>query len=220
MNPPPQSFLREPVTRVGLRILTAANECFCRYFHRLEVIGKWQIPASGPAILICNHISGLDPLLIQSVSQRIIIWMMARNYYEVKATKWVFRMAESIPVERTGRDLASTRSAMRALEAGRIVGIFPEGRIETEDELLPFQTGVALMAIKTGVPVYPAYLDGTSRGKKMLPAMVFPNRVTLSLGPEIQFDRASTDREALDRATGVMHEAVAQLRRKSRHDSL
>jgi 1-acyl-sn-glycerol-3-phosphate acyltransferase len=211
--------MREPVTRVGLRILTAANECFCRYYHRLEVIGKWQLPKSGPAILISNHISGLDPLLIQSVSPRNLIWMMAREYYEVRATKWVFRLAESIPVERTGRDLASTRSAMRALEAGRIVGIFPEGRIETNDELLPFQTGVALMAIKTGVPVYPVYLDGTARGKKMLAAMVFPNRVTLSLGPAVEFERASTDRESLERATAAMQEAVGELRRNSRRDS-
>jgi len=219
VNPPPQSFLREPVTRIGLRILTTLNECFCRYYHRLQVIGKWQLPETGPAILISNHISGLDPLLIQSVSQRIIIWMMAREYYEVKTTKWVFKLAESIPVERTGRDLASTRSAMRALEAGRIVGIFPEGRIETDDELLPFQTGVALMAIRTGVPVYPAYLDGTNRGKKMVAAVVIPNRVTLSLGPAIEFDRSSSDREALEAATAAIHEAVAKLKRQTRSDN-
>ena len=74
------------------------------------------------------------------------------------------------------------------------------------------------MAIKTGVPVYPAYLDGTARRKKMLAAMVVPNRVTLSLGPQVQFDRSSTDREALERATGAMQEAVAELRRNSQRD--
>jgi 1-acyl-sn-glycerol-3-phosphate acyltransferase len=213
------TFLKHPEKRKSLRALTTANECFCRLYHRLEVIGKWQLPESGPAILVSNHISGLDPLLIQSVSPRIVVWLMAREYYEVKATKWVFRLAESIPVERTGRDLASTRAAMRALEAGRILGIFPEGKIEPSVELLPFQTGVALMAIKTGVPVYPAYLDGTARHKSMIQAMIIPNRLKLSFGPPVEFDRSSTGREGLERATEAIYQAVARLKRGSDRES-
>ena len=216
---PSHTFLRHPEKRKSLRALTTANACFCQLYHRLEVIGQWQLPATGPAILISNHISGLDPLVIQSVSPRIIVWLMAREYYEVKATKWVFKLAESIPVERTGRDLASTRAAMRALEAGRILGIFPEGKIAPAGEILPFQTGVALMAMKTGVPVYPAYLDGTARGKTMLPAMLFPNRLRLSFGPAIQFDRSSTGREGLEIATNAMYQAVLELKRKSDRES-
>jgi 1-acyl-sn-glycerol-3-phosphate acyltransferase len=219
VTPATHSFLRHPEKRKSLRALTTANECFCQLYHRLELNGKWQLPAKGPAILVSNHISGLDPLLIQSVSPRVIVWMMAREYYEVKATKWIFRLAESIPVERTGRDLASTRAAMRALEAGRILGIFPEGKIELSDELLPFQTGVALLAIKTGVPVYPAYLDGTARQKSMLSALLFPNRLTLSLGPAVDFDRSSTGRETLEKATETIYQAVADLKRKSNRES-
>ncbi len=215
MTAPSHTFDRQPEKRLALRILTTANECFCRHYHRLEVIGRWQIPERGPAILVSNHISGLDPLLIQSVSPRIIVWMMAREYYEVRATKWVFRTAESIPVERSGKDLASTRAAMRALEASRILGIFPEGKIEESGELLPFQTGVALMAIKTGVPVYPAHLEGTMRGKEMLSALVFPNRARLALGPAIDFDRASTTREALEHATLAIQRSVESLKRKT-----
>jgi len=126
---------------------------------------------------------------------------------------------ETIPVERTGRDLASTRAAMRALEAGRILGIFPEGRIEVDEQLLPFQTGAALMAIKTGVPVYTAYLDGTARGKGMLSALLVPNRFKLSLGPAVDFDRSSTAREALETATQAIHQAVARLKRTSDRES-
>ena len=108
---------------------------------------------------------------------------------------------------------------MRALEAGRILGIFPEGRIEVDEQLLPFQTGVALMAIKTGVPVYTAYLDGTARGKGMLSALLVPNRFKLSLGPAVDFDRSSTAREALETATQAIHQAVARLKRTSDRES-
>lgn len=200
----------------AVRALLTVNELFSHVYNRLELLNRWQIPATGPAILVCNHISGIDPLIIQSVSPRVIIWMMAREYYDIKLTHWVFRRAESIPVERTGRDLASTRSAMRALEAGRVLGVFPEGKIESEGrELLPFQTGVALMSIKTHVPVYPAYIDGTSRGRSMLPAFLIPNRIRLAFGPPVSLQGFATDRESLDRATQRIVDAIETLKRQS-----
>src|SRR5436190_238239 len=84
--------------------------------------------------------AALDALLIQSVCPRLITWMMAKEYYAVPGIGWVFRTVGAIPVERSGRDLAATRAAMRALEENAVLGIFPEGRIETDRELLPFQT--------------------------------------------------------------------------------
>jgi 1-acyl-sn-glycerol-3-phosphate acyltransferase len=77
---------------------------------------------------------------------------------------------------------------------------------------MPFQTGVAMMAIKTGVPVYPAFLDGTQRNKTMLGGFIWPNRATLSFGPPVEFNRSSTSRENLEDATDRIKAAVAALR--------
>ena len=197
-----------------MRLLYAGNVLVSRVYHRLQVLRPARLPRRGPAILVCNHISGLDPLLIQSACRRVITWMMASEYYDVKVIGWVFRTVEAIPVDRSGRDLAATRAALRAIAAGRIVGIFPEGRIETDHELLPFQTGVALMAIKTGVPVFPAYLEGTQRGKEMLPALLVPNRARLAFGPEVQFDRSSTSKSTLEQATDKIRIAVEDLKQQ------
>lgn len=164
--------------------------------------------------MVCNHISGLDPMLIQSACPRLIIWMMAKEYYDLPSLTWLYKLIEAIPVERSGRDLAATRAALRALHEGRVVGIFPEGKIETSQCLLPFQTGVALMAIKTGVPVFPAYLDGTQRGREMVDAVMHPNRATICFGPAVEFARDCTSREALERATERIKEAVWNLRPK------
>ena len=214
------SFDPDPEPRLSLRAILAGNQLLTQVYHRLETNGRWSIPEKGPAILVCNHISGLDPLVIQSVSPRVIVWMMAREYYELRALKWVFKLAEAIPVERSGRDLAATRAAMRALDAGRVLGVFPEGKIETGgDELLPFQTGVALMAIKTGVGVYPAYLDGTSRNREMAGAFLIPNRIRLALGPKVDLRTAATDRESLETATAAIHEAVSELRKSGRENN-
>jgi 1-acyl-sn-glycerol-3-phosphate acyltransferase len=202
-----------PEDRLSIRLLQAFDVCFARIYHRVNVVSPQRLPKHGPAILICNHVSGLDPMLIQSVCPRLIVWMMAREYYDIPVLRWVFKTVEAIPVDRGGRDLAATRAALRALEAGRILGVFPEGRIETSRELLPFQTGVALMAQKAGVPVYPAYLDGTQRGKEMIQAFLYPNCASLAFGPRIETpEGGSTSKEVLQAVTGQYTEAVQQLR--------
>ncbi len=155
-----------------------------RVFHRLTVLSRCPIPRVGPAILVCNHTSSIDPAFVQSVCHhRLITWMMAREYQDIKGTGWFFKAVGIIPVERSGRDTAPLRAAIRALEAGRVLGIFPEGRIAPTKDFLPFQTGVALMAIKTGVPVYPVYLDGTQRNKGMMEACLQSQNASVIFGP-------------------------------------
>src|SRR3984885_13797810 len=149
----------KPEARLVIRILRAANVIFSRVYHQREVLPPPQLPRQGPAIFVCNHISGLDPALIQSACSRMIVWMMAREYYTQPGMRWLFKQVEVIPVDRERRDLSAVRLALAALREGRILGIFPEGRLETSRELLPFQTGVALIAAKAAVDVYPAYLD-------------------------------------------------------------
>jgi 1-acyl-sn-glycerol-3-phosphate acyltransferase len=204
-----------PEGRLSIRLLQAFDVCFARIYHRVNVLSPQRLPKHGPAILICNHVSGLDPMLIQSVCPRLIVWMMAKEYYEIPVLRSVFKAVEAIPVDRGGRDLAATRSALRALEAGRILGVFPEGRIETSHELLPFQTGVAMMAVKAGVPVYPAYLDGTQRRKNMLQAFLYPHVASLAFGPQVEFEAASTSKEVLQSITDRFAESIDRLRSAS-----
>jgi 1-acyl-sn-glycerol-3-phosphate acyltransferase len=203
---------RRPEDRLAIKALHLADKILARVWHHTVVLKRHPLPAEGPAILVCNHTSGLDPLLIQSVVERVVIWMMAKEYYDIKALTWVFKTIEAIPVDRSARDTGSVRAALRHLADGRILGVFPEGRIERTRELMPFQTGVAMMAIKTGVPVYPAFLDGTQRNKTMLGGFIWPNRATLSFGPPVEFNRSSTSRENLEDATDRIKAAVAALR--------
>lgn len=78
--------------------------------------------------------------------------------------------------------------------------------------MLPFQTGVALMAIKSGVPVYPTYLDGTQRNTSMLVGALGRNETTVAYGPPVDFDRSSTSRENLVAATEAIKSAMERLR--------
>ena len=189
-----------------------SNRFFVRVYHQLRVFSPSRLPETGPAIVCCNHTSGIDPLFIQSCCPRLITWMMAKEFLDLPALSWVFRTVGVIPVARSGRDTAATRAAMRALHEGRILGIFPEGRIEPADELLPFQSGVALMALKTGVPVYPAYLDGSQRGLSMLMAFVQAQRARIAFGPPVMLDGQDAGRADHDAATLAIQRAVESLR--------
>jgi 1-acyl-sn-glycerol-3-phosphate acyltransferase len=205
------------------RFLQGMNRFFARVYHHLDVYAPARLPANGPAILICNHTSGLDPHLIQSCCPRLITWLMAKEYYEIRGLKTLLDYVGVIPVTRSGRDMAATRAALRALEQGQILGIFPEGKIETSDELLPFQTGVAMMALRSKAPVFPAYLDGTQRNRGMTAGLILPHRARIAFGPEVAIDRAADDRPALDAATAAMQSAVESLRQlvinsRSQHD--
>lgn len=202
---------RAPEHRKIVHLFQGVNKFYCRVYHQLSVLSACTLPPSGPAILVCNHISGLDPLLVQSASNRLITWMMAKEYYELPILVHVFRLIQAIPVERSGKDLAATRAAMRALSEGRVLGIFPEGKISTKREILPFQTGVALMARKTGASVFPARLEGTQRGRDMLPALGIACKSSLSFGQPIVPDQRFEGRDGMELFTSQLHDAVQRL---------
>ena len=197
-----------------MKVAQCSNRIFCRVYHNMRIFAPSRLPRKGPAIVVCNHASGLDPMLVQAGCRRMIVWMMASEYYQMKSLRWFYEVVNAIPVARNGRDSAATRAALRTLADGRVLGIFPEGRIETEKKLLPFQTGVAMMAIKTGVPVHPAYLDGTQRGREMVPAITRSNNVRLSFAEPITFERGHASKEVLDEATDRIKNAIIDLKRR------
>jgi 1-acyl-sn-glycerol-3-phosphate acyltransferase len=184
---------------------------FSTMYHDLKVLTPCPLPARGGAILVCNHTSSLDPILLQAAVPRVITWMMAKEYNNVFGVQWFLNAIEPILVERSGRDMAATRAALRALKDGKILGLFPEGKIAKTAELLPFQSGIALLALKSGAPVYPAYLDGTQRMKGMIEAFARPNHVTLAFGPQVVLNGEEDGREGLEAATEKIRAAIAAL---------
>jgi 1-acyl-sn-glycerol-3-phosphate acyltransferase len=202
-----------PEDRHAIRFLQAVNTLYARVYHNLTVLAPSQVPRVGPALVVCNHISSIDPLLLQSAcTYRLVQWMMAKEYTAIPYMGRIFQTLEVIPVDRGSREKAPLRTALRRLADGRVVGIFPEGTFSTTGELLEFQTGVALIAIKAKVPVYPAYLDGTERNKGMVQAFQERSRSVISFGPAVEFNRADTTRRTLEAATAAIQTAVRQLR--------
>lgn len=197
-----------------LRAIAGFNYLYTRRYHGLQVRNACPIPARGAGLLVCNHTSSLDPCLLQSTTRRPIQWMMAREYYELPRLRWLFRMLHCIPVERSGRDTAATRAAIRALEAGNIVGLFPEGAITTNGHVQPFFAGTALIALRAECPIYPAFLDGTQHGRSMMGSYLWPNVSSIRFGQPMdvsQLQGKGAGKRSVTEITEDIRQAVVDL---------
>ncbi|MBK7954769.1 MAG: MFS transporter [Candidatus Accumulibacter sp.] len=151
--------------------------------YRLQQQGTENIPEEGAAVLICNHVSFVDPLVIAAASRRPIRFVMDYRIFRMPLISFVFRHMHAIPIAPAKDDAVMMEAAFeevaRALEAGELVAIFPEGRITDTGELYPFRPGVQRIVGRTPVPVIPMALQGlwgSFFSRKDGPAMTRPLR--------------------------------------------
>jgi 1-acyl-sn-glycerol-3-phosphate acyltransferase len=132
--------------------------------YRLEKTGLENIPDEGPAVLVCNHVSFVDPLVILAASPRPIRFVMDHRIFRTPVISFVFRTGKAIPIAPAKEDEALLNKAYddvaKALEAGELVAIFPEGRITDTGELYPFKGGIMRILERSPVPVIPLALKG------------------------------------------------------------
>ncbi len=134
---------------------------FTHTVYKIRIIGNTHVPARGPALLICNHMSFVDGLLVAACIQRFIRFLVYRPIYEHKALNWFMRLVKAIPVA-GGNPKAVLESIERAreeLQQGHIVCIFAEGAITRTGNLLPFKRGFERIVKDLAVPVIPVHLD-------------------------------------------------------------
>ncbi len=171
-----------------LRFLDFANAWYCRLWHGFELREWAPLPVQGAAILISNHTCGIDHMLLQASCRRLLGFMVAREYYEHRLLYWICRHIGCIPVDRDGRDFAATRAALRALADGRVVPIFPEGKIipESGRVLGEMKPGAAYLALRARVPVYPAFIWGTPNTNEIFHSLARHSRARVIYGPPIE----------------------------------
>jgi len=129
--------------------------------YRIRIVGQEHVPFRGPALLVCNHISHSDGLLVGACVQRFIRFMVYRPYYELKPLNWLFRLMRAIPVTGGNRKevIQSLERAREELRQGHVVCIFAEGALSRTGTLLPFKRGFERIVKGVDVPVIPVHLD-------------------------------------------------------------
>ena len=132
--------------------------------YRLEKSGLECIPDEGPAVIVCNHVSFVDALVIAAACRRPIRFVMDHRIFKLPIISFVFRTGKAIPIASAKEDPQMMKRAFdevaRALQEGDLVAIFPEGRITDSGELYPFRPGIKRILERTPVPVIPMALRG------------------------------------------------------------
>ena len=149
-------LLRLPLVRFGLSMLL-------RVFFRIRVTGAENIPATSGALIVANHVSYADALLLGCVSPRFIRFLMWQPMFENRWLNPICRLFQAIPLAQGApkEALRALRSASAEIRAGEIVCIFPEGELTRTAQVNPFERGAELIIRgMEAVPVIPVYLDG------------------------------------------------------------
>lgn len=151
--------------------------------YRLQQRGLQNIPEEGAAVLVCNHVSFVDPIVIAAASRRPIRFVMDYRIYRMPVISLIFRHMRAIPIAPARDDAVMMEAAFEevasALAAGELVAIFPEGRITDSGDLYPFRPGVQRIVGRTPVPIIPMALQGlwgSFFSRKDGPAMSKPLR--------------------------------------------
>lgn len=206
-------------------LLYIMNRLYVAFMFHWRASGRCPYPEFGGAIILSNHRSPVDPMLAwmnshlryegPARSTRVIGYLMAREYYEQPGlVGWVGRAMQSIPVDRDGHDIGPTRDAIRRLEKGDLIGIFPEGGINTGEGLRAANPGIAFLALKSGVPIIPVYINGAPQGESMIEPFYSPSRVRVTYGTPIDLSPWQGQRksqEVLQALTDLLMRKLAEL---------
>ncbi|HEY8346385.1 MAG TPA: lysophospholipid acyltransferase family protein [Symbiobacteriaceae bacterium] len=166
------------------RTLRQVGRLLFRLVFSIKVEGLDRLPRGGSYILVCNHLSTFDPLLLLvCLPPDPRIHFLAAAEHTVRGSafvRWIIRHAGGvIPVDRQTRrgNLMAVAQGMKVLRSGGILGIFPEGkRGKVEGQLQPLKEGAARLAVKTGCPILVTGISGTSE-------LYWRRRICLRIGP-------------------------------------
>jgi 1-acyl-sn-glycerol-3-phosphate acyltransferase len=191
----PQIFLAIAVLNalVALYIFTLVPEFLMRFItwvlvntlYRVRVDGTQNIPEEGAVLLVCNHVSFMDPLLLMANLRRPARFVMYYKIFNIPLLRFVFRTAKAIPIAGHKEDPALLQQAYDAIDAaladGEVVCLFPEGALTRDGQIATFRTGVEKILARRPVPVVPMALRGLwgsvwSRRDSMLHRSRLPRR--------------------------------------------
>lgn len=228
----PQVFLALAIANgvVALWIFTIVPEFLMRFASMLLVRALYRlrprdvesaVPADGAALIVCNHVSYMDALILSAAIPRPVRFVMYYRIFNVPGLSWIFRHAKAIPIAGAKEDPDLMQRAFDAIDAalaeGELVGIFPEGKLTRDGEIAAFKSGVERVLERAAargqrVPVVPMALRGMwssmwSHRDSRLGRMRVPRRARAQIdvvaGPRIE-DGASIDAGALEAQVRVL----------------
>ena len=199
----------------SLVFLNNINKLLCKVWYGFKMTGQCTVPRTGPVILVTNHRSAIDPaILCAAIEHRNPSFLIAKEYSNVPLLRLLVRLLECIPVNRDGQDINATKASIRHLRAGKILAVFIQGGIPSDGQHGELKNGAAILALRTGAPVIPAYISGTTHGKSIIADIISRHKARVTFGQPIKLSNITENgkrQEALSKATEVIYSKIVAL---------
>lgn len=194
-----------------INILRVIVKIVFAILYRVEVIGKENVPESGPLILCANHNGEMDMFFIGYKINRLVRYMAKEELFRIPLLSGIIKWLGAFPVKRGKADVEAIKTSLRILENNEILGIFPEGtRMRNKDaKSVRIKPGVALLAQKSGAPIIPVAVSGRYRPFSRI-KVVFGKPFTIDLDK----DKKYTNSELSEIAKDIMSKVYALMEDK------
>lgn len=161
-------------TKVVRFLMRIAFNIVFLWYYKLKVEGAHHVPKEGGAIIAPNHNSNFDPPIVGSAIKRIPHFMAKEELFRNPFRSWIISRIGAFPVHRGKIDVDAIRKAYTLLKDGELLGIFPEGTRSNDGNLKRFHDGMAVIALRTGMPIIPTVIIGSRKmSRKNPPRIVF-----------------------------------------------
>lgn len=206
------------MTRFGYPFIKLFFKLFSPVVRKLwiaDVHGLENLPAQGPCLVASNHESYFDFILFIAVVDRKIHYLAAEKFFVHPIWKWFMAFMGCIRVDRySDANVRAYREIARAVKQGRLIGIFPEGTRSPDGRLMKAKKGVALLAIKSGLPVVPVGMRGTWEIMSVRDKRPKLCKASIHIGEPLRFEKVDDrdlDEEILRQATDTVMLHIASL---------
>jgi len=195
---------------------------FCQFWCQLGLVlafryrvwGREHVPRTGGALLVSNHQSFFDPVLVAVGLPRQVHYMARQSLFQNRVFRWLILSLNAMPLRRGTVDLGALRETVARLKRGELVLVFPEGTRTPDGRIQPLRRGVELLARNSGVPIVPVVIDGAYECWPKHRSLPRRGPVRVIFGPPVAIEELETRGQAARVLRSALEGLLEDVRRR------
>jgi 1-acyl-sn-glycerol-3-phosphate acyltransferase len=214
--PEVNAFQRDPSEPTRFWWLcNAIARLFVTFCFDLKVHGGQHVPRRGGVLIVSNHQSYLDPVLMGVYLRRPMSYLAKSELFENKWFRWLITSLNAFPIRQGAGDVGAVKEIIRRLKEGHLLSMFPEGSRTGDGELMPIEPGASLVIRKADVPVVPCIILGSFQAWPRRNKMFRPFPIDVMFGPQLKVEglKAKQITQLIDESLNRMVDQLRQIRR-------
>jgi 1-acyl-sn-glycerol-3-phosphate acyltransferase len=183
-----------------------------RLLFEVKVEGRRHVPRTGGVLIVSNHQSNLDPVVLAAFLPRPLNFVAKSELFANPLGQWLLRRLNAFPIRQGKGDIGALRETIRRLREGHLLNIFPEGARSPDGRMHPFQKGVSLVIQRARVPVVPAAIAGAYHAWPIHRPIWQPGSIRVRFGPPLKLADLGSADEIVAALEREVHRMLGEMR--------